>query len=88
MICPSPLPWLSLLPLFTSTSTLDPPGTPLVPVVTLDGHELDEIYGGVVRIPSMITELDPSPVSFECNSTNDSFHLMRESGYDSTTSTR
>jgi len=61
-----------------------PYGTPLVPVVTLDGHELDGIYGSIVRI----TDLDPSPVSFECNSTDDLFHLMRESGYDSTTSTQ
>ena len=55
-----------------------PYGTPLIPVVNLEGSDLDRRYGSIVKI----TDIDPSPVSIEFNSAEDLFHVMRESGYD------
>lgn len=61
-----------------------PYGTWLIPVVTLDGSDIEDQYGCVVRI----TDIDPSQISVDRNSTNDTFHMMRESGYDTCTLTK
>lgn len=58
-----------------------PYGTWLIPVVTLDGSDIEDQYGCVVRI----TDIDPSQISVGRNSSNDIFHMMRESGYDTCT---
>ena len=55
-----------------------PYGTWLIPVVTLDGGDIEDQYGCVVRI----TDIEPCQISVDTNSTNDTFHMMRESGYD------
>ena len=60
-----------------------PHDTPLVPVVTTNGHDLDYEYGSIIRI----TTIDPSAVSVGRNPTNELFYMMRESGYDTCTAT-
>lgn len=55
----------------------------LVPVCTLDGHEIDDTNGSVIRI----TDIQPSQITVGRNTTNDLFFMMRDSGYDVTRTT-
>ena len=64
-------------------STIDdtptyPNGTPLVVTVTDDGSDVDDELGCVVPI----TQIDPSRVMVEVTQVQNTFKMMRDSGYD------
>lgn len=69
-------------PGYASVSWFSPPEyplqTPIVVKVTDDGDDLDFECGCIVSI----TQIDPSPIMVECDSDNDCYFMMRDSGYD------
>ena len=60
-----------------------PSQTPLIVTVNADGDDLHRQYGCIVRI----TQIQPSRIMVELPDTDDVYYMMRDSGYDITTST-